>query len=101
AVDLDVAPDGALFCLTHGSGPRDGALYRISYSAAARIAWIQRYENGSVHVRALGLPDRNYVLHASDDLVQWSPITTNRSATEVVDLFDTLSLPASAQRFYR
>jgi len=45
-------------------------------------------------------PGGNYVLESSYDLRQWTPVLTNRAYDRVL-VFDDLSAPEIARRFFR
>jgi len=93
-VDIDVGPDGALYCLTGG-----GAIYRFT-AAPSRFLSAEQLIDGRVHLRVTGAPNQPYILEQSTDLENWQPLSTNQSSTNPFDLYDP-DPPNNGQRFYR
>jgi glucose/arabinose dehydrogenase len=91
--DIDVGPDGALYCL------RGASIYRFT-GAPARFLSTRYLGDGRVQLHVTAIPNQPYLLEASSDLVNWQPISTNQSTTAEFDIFDPLP-PDTSQRFYR
>jgi hypothetical protein len=93
-VDIDVGPDGALYCLTG-----NGGIYRFT-AAPSRFLSAEQLVDRRVHLRIMGLTNQPYILEQSSDLANWHPLSTNQPAANPFDLYDPAP-PNTAQRFYR
>jgi glucose/arabinose dehydrogenase len=93
-VDIDVGPDGALYCLTLG-----GAIYRFA-SVAGRFLSTRYLPDNRVDLYGSGVPNQAYILEASNDLQNWQPTATNQSSTAEFHFYDNVATNRG-QRFYR
>ncbi len=68
--------------------------------AAVRLAWVDKDAAGRVTIRIDGTTGRQYLIQASNDLLDWTPVATVTNSGTVVSFPDqaTLSQP---WRFYR
>jgi hypothetical protein len=60
----------------------------------------QSFSNGTLQLTLLGNPGSSYVLEASTNLRNWTPIVTNTAVTNVLDFVDPNASNYPA-RFYR
>jgi PA14 domain-containing protein/chitobiase/beta-hexosaminidase-like protein/Big-like domain-containing protein len=60
----------------------------------------QGFSNNIFHLSFLGAPGSNYVLEASTNLINWTPLFTNMAPSNLFDLYDAGASNFSS-RFYR
>jgi uncharacterized delta-60 repeat protein len=57
-------------------------------------------QDGQARITVTTQPGKDYVLEASADLIQWTPITTNNAVCTILELIDA-NANTVAKRFYR
>jgi hypothetical protein len=103
--NMTVAKQGAYRCvLSNPSGSVTSLIVAVSVTAPVRTAQPQIMSltpnsDGTMGLLYYGAAGKSYIIQASSDLAQWTPLSTN-TATGVINLFiDTDT--QSASRYYR
>jgi len=60
----------------------------------------QSFSNGAFNLQLLVVPGSNYVLQASSNLLDWTPIATNPATTNILQFIDS-NAPNYPNRYYR
>jgi uncharacterized delta-60 repeat protein len=100
--DLAVLPDGDV--IIFGGFDMVNGVPRIQlarlHGYQVRLEPPVRLSNGNVRIPVHGQPGTRFILQASDDLVNWLPLSTNVLPVTHADLFDS-SAAEHSYRFYR
>jgi hypothetical protein len=101
ALDVPAQAGQTNFIMIDGVNGQTGTLH-LNYSLVitSAITVLGLTPQGHPQLRITGRPELRFTLEVSDDMVTWTPLSTNSSTTGTVDYTDTTT-PPDVQRLYR